>query len=65
MSQLKTAQALGAQIENMPAGNYVNGEQGVISTGSTLSHGTSHACKDKWRTRANAKDLVVVRKVMY
>lgn len=62
MKRTNSANAIDEQIHNIPTVNLVNGEGGVLKNSSTLSHGTSHVCKDKWRTRANEKDLVIVRK---
>jgi hypothetical protein len=65
MQYLKTAGAIGDQIHDQAHGNLVNNGGRVLTNASSNCHGTSHICKDKWRTRANQKDLVVSRKVHF
>jgi hypothetical protein len=65
MQYLNSANVVGDQLNDQPRGNLVQSGGRILSNDSTHSNGTSHICKDKWRTRANQKAHTVIRKVLF
>lgn len=65
MQYLNSAKAIGDQMRDQPSGSLVQSGGRILSNDSTHSNGTSHICKDKWRTRANKKALTITRKVLF